>query len=305
MLTGGSVERDDCYVYNSHGESLLFSTDLITRKTHLPEGTEPLLAGKFFAALNLSDIAAMAGIPVGLLVSLSVSPDYEIKYLEDFYAGIKKELTKYNSKIIGGDTKEGEDFTVSGTVIGKQKYSLIRKRSYIKKNQLVMITNKLGSAGAGYIFYKYTDRKNYGINKMLGIEPRINEAIKIAENGALFMMDLSDGLFASIDQMKNDYGTGFKLYIDKIPMDNDVNLASELSGFTSSKIALDFGGDYELLFTIERDNYNNFMAAMESNKINVSCIGETYEGDNIIYDKIWKKVNDVGFEHFRKITLDK
>ncbi|MEM0139767.1 MAG: thiamine-phosphate kinase [Ferroplasma sp.] len=305
ILTGNSTERDDCYTLKIGKEFILLSTDLITRRTHLPHGTDPELAGKFFAAINLSDIAAMAGIPIGMLISLSVSPDYDIVYLEDFYRGAKAELAKFGAGILGGDTKEGEDFTVSGTVIGKQAFPLIRKRSYIAPGQMVMITNFLGKAGSGYIFYRYSDKKLYGIKKMMDIEPRIKEAQIISKNGAKFMMDLSDGLYASINQMKHDYGVGFKLLIDNIPVDMDVEEAVKISGFSRDKIAFDFGGDYELLFTIDRDNYSNFMEAMRSSGIDASCIGETYDGENMSYDGDWKPIKDKGFEHFKDMPLNK
>lgn len=299
-------ENDDCYIMNFNDNYILLSTDLITRKTHIPDGTNPELAGKFFAAINLSDIAAMAGIPEGFLVSLSVSPEYDIDYLKNFYSGIKKELKKYNSKIIGGDTKEGYDFTASGTIIGKQDYNLIRKRSYIMEDQYLMVTGLHGRAGSGYIFYKYNYNKSYGIKKMLDIEPKINEAIIISKAGAKFMMDLSDGIYSSIYQMKNDYNIGFKIDYNKIKKDKDVYKASEISGFSVEDISLAFGGDYELMFTINKNSYNSFMEIMEENKINAYCIGETYKGDNMLYNNgSWETIKKHGFEHFQRYPLNK
>ncbi len=299
-------ENDDCYIMEFNGSYILLSTDIITGKTHIPDGADPELAGKFFATINLSDIAAMAGIPEGFLISLSISPEYDIKYLEKFYSGIKKELKKFNAKIIGGDTKEGDDFTASGTIIGKQDYNVIRKRSYIKGNQYLMVTGLHGSSGSGYIFYKYHYDKSYGIKKMLDIEPRINEAIIISKAGAQFMMDLSDGIYASVYQMKNDYNIGFKIYMDKVKMDNDVYKASEISGFPIEDIALSFGGDYELMFTINKNSYDSFMELMYRNKINAYCIGETYNGDNVIYrNGSWEIIKKHGFEHFHKYPLNK
>ena len=116
ILAGKDRDIDDCAVLKCGDMDLLLSTDLITRATHLPDGTPPFLAGKFFAALNLSDIAAMAGIPEGMLISISVSPEYDIQYMEEFYHGARYELSRYGATILGGDTKEGNDFTASGTI---------------------------------------------------------------------------------------------------------------------------------------------------------------------------------------------
>ena len=305
ILVGKQRDIDDCAVLNCGDTDLLLSTDLITRATHLPEGTSPFLAGKFFAAINLSDIAAMAGIPEGMLVSISVFPGYDIQYLQEFYKGITYELSRFNASIIGGDTKEGEDFTASGTIIGRQKPELVRKRSYIAPGQQLFVTNSLGSAAAGYIYYKYGRDRQEGIKKMLDIEPRISEAQKISENGAKFMMDLSDGIYASIYQMHRDFGTGFRIYMENIPVASSVAEASKISGFSIEDIALSFGGDYELLFTIDNKDTERFMDAMKNEDIDVHKIGETYNGINEIHDGSWRPVNNRGYEHFKDVPLNK
>ena len=301
----GMEEKDDCALIESGNSYILLSTDLITKKTHIPDGTNPFLAGKFFAAINLSDVAAMAGIPLGFLVSLSVSPDYEIEYLQEFYRGIRHELGKFHASIIGGDTKEGYDFTASGTIVGKQSPDLVRRRSDIAEGQYLLVTNSLGSAGAGYIYYTYGIDRELGIKKMLDVEPRINEALKISAEGAKFMMDLSDGVFASIHQVSRDFGVGFKIYGDRIPISDNVKAAAAVSGFSIGDIALSFGGDYELMFTVEKSSIEEFKHAMDREKIEVHCIGETYNGDNVIYDKTWVPIRNVGYEHFNKIPLNK
>lgn len=306
ILAGKDRDIDDCAVLKCGDMDLLLSTDLITRATHLPDGTPPFLAGKFFAALNLSDIAAMAGIPEGMLISISVSPEYDIQYMEEFYHGARYELSRYGATILGGDTKEGNDFTASGTIVGRQVPDLIRKRSDIGPGQQLFVTNSLGSAASGYIYYKYGTDKEYGIRQMLDIEPRISEAQKISKNGAKFMMDLSDGIYASIYQMYRDFGTGFRIYMEKIPVAHSVEEASRISGFSVEDITLSFGGDYELLFTVDNEETEGFIHAMEAEHIEVHNIGETYNGINVIHDKgLWHPVNNRGYEHFMGIPLNK
>jgi hypothetical protein len=47
------------------------------------------------------------------------------------------------------------------------------------------------------------------------------------------------------------------------------------------------------------------MNAMAHEKIEVHCIGETYNGDNVIYDRSWVPIRDIGYEHFRLVPLNK
>jgi thiamine-monophosphate kinase len=80
----------------------------------------------------------------------------------------------------------------------------------------------MGRAASGYIFYRTGYRPDLGINMMLGISARIREAQIMSEYGAKFMMDLSDGVFASISQMKSDYGIGFKIVENELKPDRNV-----------------------------------------------------------------------------------
>nr|WP_010917260.1 thiamine-phosphate kinase [Thermoplasma volcanium] len=258
------------------------------------------MIGKFFASINLSDVAAMAGIPISFMTAYSISPEIEISFLEDIESGIMKVLKMYDVDFIGGDLKEGMDLILTGIAIGKQKKTLTRKRSDIGRKQMVAYTNKLGRAASGYIFYKSGYDSVEGINMMLGITPRLEEARIISEYGAKFMMDLSDGLYSSLNQMKADYGVGFKIVEDEVVYDDSARKAAEISGASVYDIACGYGGDYELLFTVPEENYRDFAQAMESNNIEVHFIGETWEGENIVFDgKTWTKMKDEGYEHFR------
>lgn len=294
-----SQEKDDCAVLRNGRDFLLLSTDIIRQSTHIPEGADPSLIGSFVANINLSDIAAMAGIPRGMLVSYLINPDSDDAYLRKIAESIDKELKKHGAEVLGGDTKEGDELVISGAIIGSQTGKLLRRRSDIRKHHIIGITNSLGRSAAGYIFNRSGYRKDLGTRMMLDVHARVREAQIMSEHGAKFMMDLSDGLFASMFQMKHDYGIGFKIVEDEIKFDRNVRKAAEISGLSSTEIACSFGGDYELFFSIENSSYRDFISAMESEKISVSFIGEAWNGDNIIFNgKEWSSVRNRGYEHF-------
>ncbi len=302
MLSGitGLQYKDDCSFIDNGDNYFLITTDVIGQKTHMPKGSDPQLIGQFFASINLSDIAAMAGKPLAFMTAYSISPDIEMDFLERMEQGMVKILKRYDTDFIGGDLKEGDDITLTGIAIGTQTKKLTRKRSDIAEKQMVGYTNDLGRVASGYIFYKSGYMTKMGIEMMLGISPRIREAQIMSEYGAKFMMDLSDGLFASLSQMKNDYGVGFRIIRDEIKYDKNVEKASEISEAGIYDIAAGYGGDYEILFSIDEKDYKDFASAMESEHINVNFIGETWKGDNIIFDgDSWSKIEDRGYEHFR------
>ncbi len=296
-----SQKKDDCAIIDSGEEVYLLSTDIIRETTHIPKGAKPRQIGKFAANINLSDIAAMAGQPIGMLVSYLLSPEMDETEFREIVSGINEALKAFDAEILGGDTKEGYETVISGTVLGKQQKSIVRRRSDISKGQILAITNNLGRAAAGYLFQKHGYQKSRAPDLILNITPRIREAQAISRNGGKFMMDLSDGLFSSISQMKDDYGYGFRIVEDELPADRNVKKASDISGISETEIMAGFGGEYELLFTVENQNYKSFMDAMESEGVNVTFIGDVWEGKNIIYNgKNWTDITNKGYEHFSK-----
>lgn len=292
---------DDCYAIDNGDEYLLISSDSISRGTHFPPQTRPELIGEFMANINMSDIAAMGGIPIGMTVSYIVNGDSDAEFLGSVHNGIRKEMRKYGGKILGGDTKEGSDFIISGSVLGKQRKGLTRFRSMIKEGQIIGYTNSIGRAASGYIFHNSGYSRDRGVEMMLGVKARIREGQTLAENGSIFMMDMSDGLFSSLKQMKDDYGIGFKIVEDELKYDSSVSTASRISGVSELDIAANFGGDYELLFTTGPENCDKLKDLAAKEGFEISFVGETWKGENIIFDgEVWRPIDKYGYEHFTK-----
>lgn len=294
-------QKDDCSLIEDGDGYFMLSTDIVTPEMHFPKGSKPEQMGSFFANINLSDIAGMAGKPLGFMSAYAAPPDTNIEFLVEFETGVNRVLMEHNVEHMGGDMKEGTTLTMTGIAVGRQTKKLTRKRADIGEGQLLGVTNSLGKAASGYVFYRTGYKKDLGINLLLDVHARLNEAEAISQNGGRFMMDLSDGVFSSVHQMRQDYGLGFKLVEDSVKPNRYVEKAAELSGASIRELTFSFGGDYEILFTIDNSNYGDFMEKMESLGIDVSIIGQVWDGDNIIFDgERWESVTDHGYEHFSK-----
>ena len=293
---------NDCIEISIGGKRLLASTDSVSSDTNIPIGATSAQIGKFLADINLSDIAAMAGNPIGMLSSFNLPGKIDSNFVLGLVEAIDKELNVFGAEYLGGDTKESRSMVLSGMIIGEQQEKLIRHRSDIRQGQVLCVTGDLGRAAAGYTFYKTGYRKKLGINLLMDFVPRIREAKIISENGGKFMTDLSDGVLESIYKAKRDFGIGFRLVQDEIPVNEQVKKAIQLSGAAENDLTLSFGGDYEILFTIDNDNYADFKTAMDSEKIHVSYIGDTWKGENMIFDgRSWKPIEGGGYQHFAPV----
>jgi thiamine-monophosphate kinase len=297
-----TIVEDDSFYFNKDDTYILVTTDTITKKTHIPEKVDPQKAGYFFGALNLSDIAAMGGIPRYFLSAYSVSREFNWEYFLGFNKGLKSCLERHSTKLVGGDMKEGYDFTATGIVIGEVESNRIMKRINFKPGQVVAVTNSLGYNAAGYFLWKNGEEK--GAEIMLDIEPRIGEGRYLSYLGVNAAMDLSDGLFSSIYQIKKQTGTGFKIKMESIPVHPLALEVAKKYSIPIKEIALNFGGEYELMFSVDYEKWENVKTSMEREGFIVTKIGETWKGENtILYGEKEVIINERGYEHFSKGTF--
>ena len=301
MRTGGVKEMpDDCSFTRIGNRYILSTTDSITPEHHIPDGVRPVEAGSFFASINLSDIAAMGGKPLSFMAAFVLGDEIDEAYLEKFTEGISRTLKKFSTEYIGGDTKPGKSTSFAGFCIGTANASEIMFRNRIRENQILCMTNELGRVGSAYMDYMHGVNIEQNGRAIVDITPRIEEGVEIARNGGKFMMDMSDGLYGCLSQMKQDYGYGFRIVEGELPFYNGIGKVCERYGISRTEAGCNIGGDYELLFTIENKDYGKFSKAMEDRGIRVSYIGDVWKGDNMIFDgESWNRIEGKGWEHFK------
>lgn len=115
----GSACGDDCAHVSIGGTNLLWSIDPCpTPAAAMLDCCTPDVWGHYTAAINLSDIAASGGKPIGMLVSLEMPDDTEIAFIEGFQRGLLETLHKSGATLLGGNVKSASRFNAIGTVLG-------------------------------------------------------------------------------------------------------------------------------------------------------------------------------------------
>src|SRR5512136_1557169 len=193
---------DDCAAIDLGDKYLLITTDMMVTKAHIPKGMGPYDIGWSIIAVNLSDIAAMGGTPLGLVTAIGITRGHPIDFIEQMVDGMNDCARRFDTSIVGGDTKEHDDLVLCGTALGIVAKKNILLRSGARPGDLIAVTGKLGRAAAGF----------FSIKKSLGLKeaedalkrpwPRVKEGMAIGASGiATSCMDISDGLSASIFEM--------------------------------------------------------------------------------------------------------
>lgn len=265
---------DDAAAFRSSKDHLtLVTTDALIEGVHfdLDYFTFYQLGWRALA-VNLSDIAAMAGRPKYAVFSLGLSEKTQVESVEEFYRGAKELGDKFQTAIIGGDTTQSPDrLFVCLTVVGEVEENKLTRRSGARVGDAVFVTGTLGGAHAGLQLLKSNNNPPLGelkegvssradskhsvlIEKHLSPQPRINEARFLVQNFAIHsMIDISDGLTSEINHICKQSEVGAFLSAEEIPIDSTTQEAADLFKEKPLIYALRGGEDFELLFTASED----------------------------------------------------
>lgn len=200
-------------------------------------------AGRKALAVNLSDIAAMAGRPLAAVVALLLPRRGALELAKKLYEGMLPLAEKYCVAIAGGDVNTWDNpLAVSITVLGEPGPRGPLKRSGARPGDRILVTGELG----GSILAKHLD-----------FEPRVNEALLLHEKYALHAgIDISDGLALDLSRICAESGCGAVVETAKVPISDDARrLAGQLNdGSTPLDHALSDGEDFELLLAVPPDD---------------------------------------------------
>jgi thiamine-monophosphate kinase len=293
---------DDCAAIPLGKEYLLVTTDMMTQSTHIPPQMTPYQMGWFLVAINLSDLAAKGGTPLGLVLSLGLPGTTPEEFLVDLMKGADDCATRYHTAIVGGDTKENPEITLCGTAFGRVKKDEFMPRHGASPGDIVAVTGTLGKAGAGYYALQQNRSKNLW-KTLLEPVPRLEEGrILACQHSVTSSMDISDGLSSSLYQLREINHVGFEIEQGAIPLARGLRRALEGNQrINPYQVALHFGGDYELLVTMPEGLFEKAKKAMCRSGTSLHRIGSvTRKKEVILLDGAQRKtLENKGYEHFK------
>lgn len=235
----------------ANGDYQLVTTDMLVEKSHFRcDWASPEQIGVKSVACNVSDIAAMGGIPTFMFVSLSLAPETNVEWVEALYQGMRTACQRYDVVLAGGDTTHSPMITISITLLGRVSPKNLCLRSQARPGELLCVTGPLGGSAAGLAMLSAgLNPPAYLKSKHLAPECRLDVSTLIApEAGA--MIDISDGLAAEVNHICDQSGTGAEISVADIPIHSSVIDAARMIGEDPYLYAISGGEDFELLFSI-------------------------------------------------------
>ncbi|AWM04260.1 thiamine-phosphate kinase [Bradyrhizobium amphicarpaeae] len=246
----GNILLDDCAVFTAPDTSpLLFTTDQGPSRTFmeiLEVGTPSDLA-HFHVTMNVSDIAAMGGQPLGMLLVLSLTRTDTIDYLRKYLEGISDAMSDYRLRLLGGDTKQSRMRSTTITAIGQASSRGVLTRSGAKPGDLIYVVGPPLGTSVASLIHAARAKLRGGSLDVSRPHAQVSAGLQLVESGfCTSCMDMSDGLLASAEQLADTSGVTFRIDLEKVP------LAQNPLGTDSAKwknFNVNVGGDYGLIFT--------------------------------------------------------
>jgi len=227
-------------------------------------------------ARAVSDIAAMGGEPRQFLLSLALPKTHTGRWLDRFLTGLARATRRLGCQLAGGDTTRSDDLLINVTVVGEIRRGRAVLRSGAKRGDLVFVSGRLGEAELGLQWLRQgraaRHRNSPCIRKHLYPEPRLALGRWLAEKRiATAMMDLSDGLSTDLPRLCAASRVGARIETDRIPT-VQVRARKNQVHLDVTKLALNGGDDYELLFTVRPSEARRVPRVFGG--LPLSCIGE-------------------------------
>ena len=269
---------------------VLITTDMLMDGVHfdLQKATLKQVGYKAMA-VSLSDCAAMATVPVAAVVAVALPRGFGEKELKQLHSGITLAGDKFGCPLIGGDItawKAKEPFVINVAMLSRPAGNKPIRRSGAKGGDSICVTGSLGGAPT---------RREGG--KHLEFEPRIKEAIKIAQKAAInAMIDVSDGLSSDLNRICRASQVGAIIDAEQIPISQQAQRAEDpLSS------ALNDGEDFELLFTLSPGECEELLKNWDG-PIPITRIGtitDTKKMQIIMRDGQIHDLQAAGYDHLR------
>jgi len=293
---------DDCAVVSySNEKDIVITTDMLAEGIHFDLMYCPIKHLGYKAVMvNLSDIYAMNGTPRQITVSIAVSAKFTVEALEQLYAGIKLACEAYSVDLVGGDTSSSlTGMIISITAIGEVPKGKAVRRNSAQLNDLICVSGDLGAAFLGlqilerekYVFTQTgvsqpkLEGYDYVLERQLKPKARKDIVERLA-SCAIFptaMIDISDGLSSELMHICKQSGKGCKIYQEKLPINEETaRIAGEFE-LDPLTCALNGGEDYELLFTVNVNDYHKL--ALVKDITIIGSITDEKEGLNLVTDQ--------------------
>lgn len=291
---------DDCAIIPTGKGRLVVSTDASVEGTHFRLDWIGLReAGWRAAASALSDLAAEAAAPAGVLAAVVVpawGSDDDVVAVMD---GVGEAADAVGAAVLGGDLSQGPSWVVTVTVLGWAQRAVTRAGA--RPGDGIWVTGTLGASRAALEAWKRGDQPDPAARAAFAHPlPRIGAGLRLADAGATAMLDISDGLGGDAQHLAQSSHVAIVLDLDAVPVSPACQKEARRLRVSPQRFAADGGEDFELLVALPGSFDGNAARAFRrEGRLALTRIGSVKTGSGLRASLAGREVRLSGFDHFR------
>lgn len=247
---------DDCAVMDVEGgRRLALTTDPCPLPVVALLGDTDLFHwGWLTVVINLSDLAAVGATPLGLVASVVAPPDLSVSDFHRYLDGIEQAGARWNCPLVGGNMKDGQEFSVTGTAVGELTTDPL-SRGGGADGDVVLVAGDVGLFWSA-VLSKLTPlpdafrRFETAFSRALfRPTPKVEWGCYLAASGSITScVDASDGLGSALVTIAEATSTGVILDYGRLIQRPHVLEVAEAAAVHPLNLALSWG-DWQLVFT--------------------------------------------------------
>jgi thiamine-monophosphate kinase len=304
------------------GPLTLVTTDILVEGIHFRrEWSPPRLLGRKALSVNLSDVAAMAGLARYATVSLCLPPDVPVAFVDGLYDGLLERAAETGVSLVGGNLSASEGaLVVDMTVLG-QGDRLMRRIGAVA-GDLVVVTGTLGAAAAGLRALEKGARldtdgglSNRGawpadaadglvpcLRAQLDPSPPLAFGRALAEQDIVHAaMDLSDGLSGDLLSLCEESELSAWIEPEWLPVDPFAAALEKEAGGDAFSLALHGGEDYQMLMAVPPERVDALREVATVWSVTLSVVGQFAPGPPAVslrFGQAMRKLRPKSHDHF-------
>lgn len=311
-----NVLGDDCVDFPSNAlkDRIVWTID----PTPLPiscliGNSDYYIFGWYSVLINLSDIASMGASPFGLLLSVTAPPEMKVGKFKRFLKGVEDCCRMQNTYILGGNIKDGKEFSCVGTALGSVNRNKILTRRGCNKGDFIVAIGEVGAFWAA-VFSQlqkmeftptFKKKMDDALNKPI---PRLNEGKIISKYGlATSCMDNSDSIVTCCYELAYQNNLDFIVTIKEQDINPIYREIFNKSGVNPLTTVCSWG-DWNLICTVPPNKFKELQEKLKPfcailkigdvrNLSNMSKKGKAYY---LFNDELRPLNKDIGSERFQK-----
>ena len=292
---------EDVEYYKIGKKYFVLKIDTLVESTDIPKNVGLQYIARKSIISCVSDFAAKGIKPIFGIVSVVLPRKLSKKKIEDLALGFGKASKEFGIKILGGDTNEGKEISISFTLFGIT--NKIIKRKGAKLNDIIISSGPFGysSAGLSILQKKKKYSQSFGIkakNAVLNPKSRLMFGLK-NKNYFSSSMDSSDGLSTTLEELARQ--SKRKFIITNVPAKADIFDFAATNRLNAMNLIFNGGEEYEIIATVNPSNLTKIKKYAKIHHIQLYEIGYVTKGNGVYLQKNGRfiKIKDKGWHHFQ------